>query len=313
MALSQQLLFATLNVRGLRSLQEQAQLRRLLSRKRLDFVAVQETKITGQGAGAAASDAGWEALGPSSLLSQLDEPELDLRIRAAQQGFPGVSTTYFIAAMPAYRYIGPFRSQPEHESAACILLPTLKRSARHDTMKQIISVLCLIGCVAICASSSELEKNEPALDVVIDQQSRSVGVQAIQVGEVLRAISQGLRDTAQPSEHLEHESEEYFFKKLWKKAKNAVKQVGKVVEKGVKGVVTSKAADIVKKFLEDKLSVYALEDGKTYNDFRHDLAKDFERVGSALIEKGTQLCTCRGRRLLDEKERKFVQGVVEVL
>lgn len=45
MALTQQLLFATLNVRGLRSLQKQAQLRRLLSRHRLDFVAVQETKI----------------------------------------------------------------------------------------------------------------------------------------------------------------------------------------------------------------------------------------------------------------------------
>ncbi|XP_075538463.1 uncharacterized protein LOC142572905 [Dermacentor variabilis] len=180
-------------------------------------------------------------------------------------------------------------------------------------MKQIISLLCLIGCVAICASSSVLEKNEPALDVVIDQQSRSVGVEAIQVGEVLRAISQGLRDTAQPSKQVEHEGEEYFIKKLWKKAKNAVKQVGKGIEKGVKGVVTSKAADIVKKFLEEKLGVYALEDDKTYNDFRHDLAEDLERVGSALIEKGTQLCACRGRRFLDDKERKFVQGVVEAL
>lgn len=109
------------------------------------------------------------------------------------------------------------------------------------------------------------------------------------------------------------QSEEYFIKKLWKKAKNAVKQVGKGIEKGVKGVVTSKAADIVKKFLEDKLGAYALEDGKTYNDFRYDLAEEFERVGRALIEKGTQLCTCRGRRFLDEKERKFVQGVVEAL
>ncbi|XP_037564573.1 zinc finger protein 800 [Dermacentor silvarum] len=46
MALWQQLSFATLNVRGLRSRQKQMQLRRLLSSKRLDFVALQETKTS---------------------------------------------------------------------------------------------------------------------------------------------------------------------------------------------------------------------------------------------------------------------------
>lgn len=45
MAHSERLNFATLNVRGLRSSQKQAQLRRLIARKRLDFVAIQETKI----------------------------------------------------------------------------------------------------------------------------------------------------------------------------------------------------------------------------------------------------------------------------
>lgn len=45
MAQSERLIFATLNVRGLRSSQKQAQLRRLLNRKRLAFVAIQETKI----------------------------------------------------------------------------------------------------------------------------------------------------------------------------------------------------------------------------------------------------------------------------
>lgn len=45
MALSQQLSFATLNVRGLRSRQKQVQLRRLLSHGRFDFVAIQETKL----------------------------------------------------------------------------------------------------------------------------------------------------------------------------------------------------------------------------------------------------------------------------
>lgn len=179
-------------------------------------------------------------------------------------------------------------------------------------MKQIVFTFFLIGCVAFCASSSEPEKDQQILDLENDQ-SRSLGVDAIQVGQVIRAISQGLRDTVQQPEQAEHEGEEYFIKKLWNKAKNAVKQVGKVVEKTAKGVITSKAADIVKKFLQDKLGAYALEDDKTYQDFRQDIANELDRVGDVLIQKETQLCSCRGRKHLDEQERKFVQGVVEAL
>ncbi|KAH6937413.1 hypothetical protein HPB50_000100 [Hyalomma asiaticum] len=163
------------------------------------------------------------------------------------------------------------------------------------------------------ASAAESQESEQALEGAIETESQSLGVEAIQLGEVLRAISQGLRDTAQQSEQAEHEGEEYFIKKLWKKTKDAVKKVGKVVEKTAKGVITSKAADIVKKFLQEKLGSYALEDDKTYQDFRQDLTEEFDRVGEALIQKGTELCSCRGRRRLDELERKFVQGVVEAL
>ncbi|XP_072144210.1 uncharacterized protein [Dermacentor andersoni] len=53
------------------------------------YVACGTTTVSGQGASAAASDAGWEVLGPSSLFSQLDKPKLELRVRAAQQGLPG--------------------------------------------------------------------------------------------------------------------------------------------------------------------------------------------------------------------------------
>ncbi|KAH7985236.1 hypothetical protein HPB52_024240 [Rhipicephalus sanguineus] len=236
-------------------------------------------------------------------------------------------------------------------------------------MKQITSLLCLVGCLAICACSFEPDNHQQALDVANDQESHSPSMEAIQVGEALRAISQGLRDTAQISEQAGYEideyfvgklveylkkivedinksldqgeqvsydhgkdklplpslkrpadirprndqsrslgveaiqvgevlraisqkirmicnnqskqstrprpsvskrcdaawlnfsdGEEYFIKKLWNKAKNAVKQVGKVVEKTAKGVITSKAADIVKKFLQDKLGAYALEE-----------------------------------------------------
>ncbi|KAK8775749.1 hypothetical protein V5799_030908 [Amblyomma americanum] len=112
---------------------------------------------------------------------------------------------------------------------------------------------------------------------------------------------------------LDQRTEEYFIKKLWKKTKNAVKKIGKGIEKGVKGVVTTKAADIVKKFLQDKLGVYALEDGKTYKDFRQDMALEFDQLGGNLVVKGAQLCQCSGRRNLDDRERSFVQGIVDAL
>ncbi|XP_077513741.1 uncharacterized protein LOC144124751 [Amblyomma americanum] len=180
-------------------------------------------------------------------------------------------------------------------------------------MKQIIFAVFLIGCTALAASSNSAGEIEHPFDLVIDQESKRVGVEAIQVGEVLRAIARGLRETARPEDQAENETEEYFIKKLWKKTKNAVKKIGKGIEKGVKGVVTTKAADIVKKFLQDKLGVYALEDGKTYKDFRQDMAQEFDRLGGNLIVKGAQLCQCSGRRKLDDRERSFVQGIVDAL
>ncbi|XP_072141740.1 uncharacterized protein [Dermacentor andersoni] len=75
--------------------------RSCLSRLSLPTVAVEQRSPMdeGQGASAAASDAGWEVLGPSSLFSQLDDPELELRVRAAQQGLPGTS------GMPGCRWM----------------------------------------------------------------------------------------------------------------------------------------------------------------------------------------------------------------
>uniref|UniRef100_A0A6M2CHR7 Putative conserved secreted protein midgut overexpressed n=1 Tax=Rhipicephalus microplus TaxID=6941 RepID=A0A6M2CHR7_RHIMP len=180
-------------------------------------------------------------------------------------------------------------------------------------MKQIIFTIFLIGCLAFSASSSEPHERQQAVALEIEEKSKSLGVEAIQVGEVLRAISVELRKALQQPEVAEHQGQEYFIKKLWNKAKNAVKQVGKVVEKTAKGVITSKAADIVKKFLQEKIGAYALEDEKTYQDFRQDLMEELDRAGDLLIRKGTQLCSCRGRKHLDEQEKKFVQGIAEAL
>ncbi|KAL1481538.1 hypothetical protein MTO96_015593 [Rhipicephalus appendiculatus] len=98
------------------------------------------------------------------------------------------------------------------------------------------------------SSSSEPEKSQQALDLLNDQESRSLGVEAYPSGRSSPWHFPGApRHCATTQRKLNMRDEEYFIKKLWSKAKNAVKQVGKVVEKTAKGVITSKAADIVKK------------------------------------------------------------------
>lgn len=181
-------------------------------------------------------------------------------------------------------------------------------------MKNCIAVGFLVACLGLTASTYKLGEREETLGLIVDEESQRIGGEAIQVGEVLCAIAEGIREAPAHKRAADSETDEYFLKKLWRKAKNAVKQVGKGVENAVKGVVTTKAADFVKKFLEDKLGAYAFEDGKTYEDFRRDLAQDLQRNGEALIEKGAELCLhCRGRRRLDEREKSFVSGVVEAL
>ncbi|KAL1468944.1 hypothetical protein MTO96_041154 [Rhipicephalus appendiculatus] len=145
-------------------------------------------------------------------------------------------------------------------------------------------------------SSHKLPEVDAALDAVIDKEAERLGVEAVQVGQVLSAISDGLRDTAKGLGGAENQAEQYFFDKII--------NVAKAVGKGVEGLAT------VKLIVKD-LSLYALEDGKAHKDFREHVAEDLSRVAESLIKKGELLCSCRGRSQLDDAEAKLVQDVVE--
>ncbi|KAH8009404.1 hypothetical protein HPB51_016110 [Rhipicephalus microplus] len=122
-------------------------------------------------------------------------------------------------------------------------------------------------------------------------------------------------------------AQQYFFKKIINVVKTVgsgavdlAKVVGKTVEDTIKAAKsfysfeetpTTKAADILQKLAVKDLSLYALEDGKAYNDFRHHFAEKLSRVAEPLIKKGEALCSCRGRTQLDEIEAKFVDVVVK--
>ncbi|KAL1478442.1 hypothetical protein MTO96_035032 [Rhipicephalus appendiculatus] len=164
------------------------------------------------------------------------------------------------------------------------------------------------------------------LDVVVDKEAHRVGVETVQTGEVLRAIADGLRATAQLQDGAESQSQQYFLNKLFGAVGELVKGAGNVV-KGVaegignavgaltfshaNGAVTANAADILRKIVIKDLSLYGSQDGKAHKDFRQQIADDLSHVAESLIKKGQALCSCRGRAHLDENEAKFVKMVVK--
>ncbi|KAM7302189.1 uncharacterized protein ISCGN_017706 [Ixodes scapularis] len=180
---------------------------------------------------------------------------------------------------------------------------------KNGMMKQVISV-CLLGflCTAFCLANNV---EEPELfDAIVDNEVKKVGEEAVLIGNILRECAKGLEVHVAENEHLANETVEYFFKKLWRGAKNVVKKAGKVVEKVGKGIIQTKVADIIKGLIQKKMGGYALAEDESYGGLVLTLAKDMDDLGKALIEKGVKLCgECR-RKKLEDAERTFVNEFV---
>ncbi|KAL3200225.1 hypothetical protein MRX96_043556 [Rhipicephalus microplus] len=86
---------------------------------------------------------------------------------------------------------------------------------------QAFVLFLLISCLMFVSSYKLPEKDE-TLDVVVDKQAERLGAEAIQVGQILRAISHGLRNPARTLDGAENQAQQYFFKKII----NVVKTVG---------------------------------------------------------------------------------------
>ncbi|KAH6937416.1 hypothetical protein HPB50_000103 [Hyalomma asiaticum] len=192
-------------------------------------------------------------------------------------------------------------------------------------MKTTGVALVLLLLYTINAAAHKLPGSSDTLDAVLDKEAQRVGLEAVQVGHLLRAIAHGLRDSAQRLEDADSQGDQYFLDKIFnamkevvKGAANVVQEVGKGIGNAVDAITFSdtkepvkKAADILQKLVVKDLSLYAIEDGKLYRDFQQHIAENLFRVAESLIEKGRALCSCNGRAYLDENEAKFVQRVVQ--
>ncbi|KAL3200227.1 hypothetical protein MRX96_043558 [Rhipicephalus microplus] len=170
----------------------------------------------------------------------------------------------------------------------------------HVMMKPSGAVLCVLLLCTMSVSSQNVPEKYETLDVIVDKEAQRVGLEAVQVGEVLRAIAHGLRTRAQHQEGAENQSQQYFLDKILKAVAAPT------------GWSPQKLLIYFAKIVSKDLSLYATEDGKVHKDFRQQIANDLSRVAESLIHKGQVLCAGRGRTHLNKNEAKFVQMVVEL-
>ncbi|CAN7997986.1 unnamed protein product [Ixodes pacificus] len=153
------------------------------------------------------------------------------------------------------------------------------------------------------------EESHP-FDVIFDKEVKKVGEEAVLVGQTLRECAKGLKVRAAKHEHLDNETAEYFFKKLWRKVKTVLVQAGKFVVKVGKGIVETTVPDVIKGLIKKKLDIYALAEDKSSGGLVLALAKDMDDLGKALIEQGVHLCReCRTKKL-EDAEKSFVDEFV---
>ncbi|KAH7965814.1 hypothetical protein HPB49_011253 [Dermacentor silvarum] len=163
-------------------------------------------------------------------------------------------------------------------------------------MKQTFAAIFLLGLVAFAANAYMLPEEESSLD--------SVAQEAVCLGEILRDVAQTLDE----DEELSAASEEYFFRALWSKAKEAVKNATEKMKESVKGAykeakenlqkaakeaqekLKEKAAEIMSKLLSKVTSGYALQEAdwksvnfiKLFVDAIKAAAQRFLNIGKAL-------------------------------
>ncbi|CAN7947786.1 unnamed protein product, partial [Ixodes hexagonus] len=131
------------------------------------------------------------------------------------------------------------------------------------------------------------------LDVLAHKDTKKLGEEAIQVGQVLREYAKRLKAEPTPEEFPGDEAEEYFLKNLLGTIKSAVEIVEKVggkIEDAAGDFIAEKAGELISGIIKNQFSGYSLEDADSYDGLQMALAMEIDQMGQTLIQKGTLLC-----------------------
>ncbi|XP_049517488.1 uncharacterized protein LOC125943128 [Dermacentor silvarum] len=166
-------------------------------------------------------------------------------------------------------------------------------------MRPTFAAILLVSLVAFTANAYAFPEEEARVDTTFD----SAAQDAVYLGEVLRDVAQTLAE----DEELGAESDEYFFRALWNKTKEAVKGATNKVKVSVKGAykeakdhikkaakeaqqkLKDKAAEIISKLLTKVMDGYALEDSESSANFIKVFVNVIQRAAQKFMKMGKVL------------------------
>ncbi|KAL1414415.1 hypothetical protein MTO96_030268 [Rhipicephalus appendiculatus] len=166
-------------------------------------------------------------------------------------------------------------------------------------MRAILSVISLVGLVALTANADSLSEEDSNIDAAFD----SAAQEALYLGEILRDVA----ETLAKDEKLSVEGEEYFFRRLWNKTKEAVKDAAKKIKMSAKEVyaetkdnikkatkdakdkLKEKAFQIVSELLTKVTSDYSVDETEGYGNFIQVFLNAIFRAADRLVKVGKGL------------------------
>ncbi|XP_037562209.1 uncharacterized protein LOC119441685 [Dermacentor silvarum] len=174
-------------------------------------------------------------------------------------------------------------------------------------MRHLSAAICLVVLVAFTVNAHTIPEEESNFDATFDSAAKGAAQDAVHVGEILREVAQALAD----DEDINAESDEYFFRALWEKTRDALKNATQKVKASVKGAykeakdhikkatedaqqkLKDKAAEIISKLLTKVMSGYALEDSESRGNFVKMFLDVIMRAAQRLMKMGKALESIR--------------------
>lgn len=163
-------------------------------------------------------------------------------------------------------------------------------------MKHLIGAVCILGFIAATCTASVIPvEEEPSFVVVVENEAKRVGEEAILVGRLLVETARQI----DLDEELKSGNDEYFLKKVFNETTEAFKRVGKKFKdmagrtinkaKGSVERAKEKALQTLSKIFSNRMTGYAIGDYETQAEFVRSFCDRVKEVGESFIARGNKL------------------------
>uniref|UniRef100_A0A4D5S7B6 Putative conserved secreted protein n=1 Tax=Ixodes scapularis TaxID=6945 RepID=A0A4D5S7B6_IXOSC len=160
-------------------------------------------------------------------------------------------------------------------------------------MHRVTGVIICAAFIAVATCLSASSENADLIDVLVHKDTKKLGEEAIQVGQILRECAKNLKNESTEEAFPGDEAEEYFFRKMWKKMKESAKLSAKravpVIKAKAREFLARKAEELIRGLIKKHLGSYALEDTESYHQFLFAISEDIDQMGQDLIQRGGEL------------------------